>query len=441
MTTHVEVGRSWLAIGTMVVLLGGSAVVAAAAVNATPSPPDLEGRELTLARAISLTLQHNPSVQAYGIAEMQASASARQAGRGLNPEVSFEAENFAGSGALRGLSAGEFTLQLSQTFELGGKRSRAQEAAERVTDLVQLAADLNAHEVVAQTTRVFVGALQAQTELALAQELVVLARQDLSFVERRVAQGGASPVEVNRARIAVSMAVLAVERARRSLVAGRGELAARWNNPAPTFGEVVGALDTVGPVPSWDELSGLLAGSPSLQQWDLKVAQQTAEITLAQSLGKVDLQASAGIRHFRDNGENALVAAVAIPLPVRNKNQDGVVAAQFGLQKLAAERQAHYQRLMSELVRYYQELTNAYGQISALRGEILPMAELSMAEMDAAYHKGMFNLTDVLAVRRTWFEVKGAYTVSLASYQETAVAIDLLLGVHRLTSLTSKEKN
>ena len=55
-----------------------------------------------------------------------------------NPEIVFEAENIAGSGAFSGLQATEYTLSLSQRLELGGKRGarvRAAQAEARVATL------------------------------------------------------------------------------------------------------------------------------------------------------------------------------------------------------------------------------------------------------------------------------------------------------------------
>ena len=47
-----------------------------------------------------------------------------------NPEVSFEAENIAGTGAFSGLRATEYTLAVGQRLELGGKRGARVRAAE-----------------------------------------------------------------------------------------------------------------------------------------------------------------------------------------------------------------------------------------------------------------------------------------------------------------------
>ncbi len=89
-------------------------------------------------------------------AENEALARAEQAGRGFNPELGLEVENFIGSGDFSGFSSAEYTLFLAQTFQLGGKLSKQREAAGWNAEMVRLEARLQALDLQAQVTRVFV---------------------------------------------------------------------------------------------------------------------------------------------------------------------------------------------------------------------------------------------------------------------------------------------
>ena len=135
------------------------------------------------------------------------------------------------------------------------------------------------------------------------------------------------------------------------------------------------------------------------------------------------------------------MAAVSLPLQFRDKNDDGIRAAQFGLDRLGAERQAQYVAMLGQLARHYEQLATSYDQVIAMRNEILPLAEQSMAEVEAAHRKGLFSLTDVMATRRTWFEAQGDYFGALARYQEAAFEVALLLGDDSLNTLLTQEKN
>jgi cobalt-zinc-cadmium efflux system outer membrane protein len=59
---------------------------------------------------------------AVAVAIAMAEARRLQAGMRPNPQASLEIDNAFGSGDYRWMRAAEATLQLSQIFELGGKR-------------------------------------------------------------------------------------------------------------------------------------------------------------------------------------------------------------------------------------------------------------------------------------------------------------------------------
>ncbi|WP_375210685.1 TolC family protein [Hyphococcus sp.] len=90
---------------------------------------DMKTSPLTLEAAIARAGQAAPEVLQAALGSKAASAEADQAGRWLNPAVSLETENFAGSGTLEGFDAYETTLSFEQTFRLGDKRRLSERAA------------------------------------------------------------------------------------------------------------------------------------------------------------------------------------------------------------------------------------------------------------------------------------------------------------------------
>lgn len=393
--------------------------------------PDLSGQVLTMETALDLTQRYNPSRTDYALAESEARARADQAGRGPNPELDFEAENFAGSGDFSGFSGAEFTLALAQTFELGGKRSLARETADRQTELVRWEADWNALQLRKETIQAFTAVQAAQVKVQLAEEMAAVAEQDLEFIQRRLAKGAASVVDRNRAQVGVAASRLQVTTNRQILDAARVRLANLWNQPAATFASVQGDLEEISPLPNWEDLTRELANSPRWLRWDLEKALRRAEVANSAALGKIDLRATAGIRHYRDNGENAAVASLSIPLPVRNRNQGGQRAAQFHLERSASQRLTEQAAQRSDLSRQFEKLSTAREKITILREQILPLAEQSATSMNQAYHKGLYKLTDLLAVRRTWYQAQITYIDELASYWEASTEIELILGSTR----------
>jgi cobalt-zinc-cadmium efflux system outer membrane protein len=405
------------------------------------TPPDLEGRELILEVAIDLALQYNPGLKGYTAAENEALARAEQAGRGFNPELGLEVENFIGSGDYSGFSSAEYTLFLAQTFQLGGKLSKQREAAGWNAEMVRLEARLQALDLQAQVTRVFVEILTGQQEVSLARELVRLAEQDLKFVERRVKKGSTSPVEISRAQVALYSARMVLDSTRQALKIKKVQLSTLWNTTTPTFGSASGSLESVQPVPQWEELIHRLDQSPRLKRMELEAGSRRAELAVLQAQGKIDLTASAGIRHFSNTGDNAAVAAITIPLPVVNRNKDGIRAGQYGLDQVDALRQSQLVALREDLAGMHEQMTTAYIQVVTIRDEILPASEQALTQTNVAYRKGLFTLTDVISVRRTWFELSSRYFTALASYQSAAVEIARILGEQEPNNINPLEKD
>ncbi len=403
--------------------------------------PDLADIELTLEQAIELSLRHNPELQALETEAAATVESAAQAGRGPNPELGLEVENFAGSGTRHGFSATETTLSLAQTFELGGRRARAREAAGWDVEMVRWEIELTSAEISARTTRAFVEILAAKRELEFARSLLQLAEQDLEFVERMVRSGAVAPVAINRARVAVSYAGLEIDEADNKRRAARLQLAALWNLSDPTFPEVQGTLESCPEIPTWETLQGQLDEGPRMRQWDVEADRRRAALALARARGSIDLTASAGLRHNRENGDRAVVAAVTIPLPVRDRNQNGQIAARLRLDKVAAERRADTQGLTGRLAVQHTRLMTAHDQVETLVADILPVAKESVTQIDESYRKGLSTLTDVLAVKQTWFELSLRLIDAMKTEHLAAVDIDLILGAVRTDRLDYQESD
>ena len=403
------------------------------------TPPDLDGIQLTLQKALDLALEFNPSLKGYTAAENEALAWADQAGRGLNPELGLEVEDFLGSGPYNGFSSAQYTLFLAQTFQLGGKPAKKREAASWNAEIIRLEARLRAIDLRAAVTQVFIEILAARQEIALTEELVGLAEQDLEYIRRRVANGSLSPVEVNRAEVSLFSATMALNSAQQTLGTKRIQLATMWNTTEPTFGEISGSLDLVAPLRNWEDLAVQLDQSPRLDLFALEAEKRQAELALARVQGKIDLTASAGIRHYRDSGDNAAVASISIPLPVRNRNKDAIRAGQFGLEQVGALRQAQVVTLRADLANQHEQLSRTFLQATSIRQEILPASEKALTSANEAYRKGLFTQTDVISVRRAWFELNSLYYQALAGYQSAIVEIDRILGTHLSLSLTTLE--
>lgn len=383
---------------------------------------------LTLDEAWQRVLAGHPALAASAAGLQAREALVLQAGRGLNPELEFEVENFAGSGGFSALDEADLTLVLAQTWERGGKAGHRRALAEAELEAGRTADDLVHLTLRSDLERAWVQVLAARQRVALADTLARVADRDRQAVDRRVAAGAESRISAQRVRLEWSAARRERDRTRESLHAARLRLGSLWGDDQASFAPVDGELGRLVSVPSWTEVLGQIETSPATRLTTADLAGARAAVDLAASDGAVDLTTAAGLRHFRGSDDYAFVASVGIPLPVRDRNRDARRAAAADVARLEAGVHAAAVDLKAGLADAWKRLASSQSDVLAIRRDMLPAAVAALDEARSAYARGAYSLTDVLAVRRTWVEWELALVDALADHHLAAADLASLLG-------------
>ena len=392
------------------------------------SPAEPTGT-LTLPQALALALTRNPELAAFSQETRAREAAALQVGLLPNPALNISAENFANS-HLEGFDGPAVTLQFSQLIELGGKRMQRVRLAGLDRDLASWDYEAKRLDVLTDTRKALVQVLAAQEHLRLAQELLALAERVQRSAAERVHAGKVSPLEETKAGVVTATARLQLIAAQSELQAARVALAALWGTAAPRFERVEGKIEEiVTAIPSPEDMEGLIAQNPDVARWVTEIEQRQAALALARSHRMPDLTVSAGVREYADTGDTALVAGIAVPLPLFDRNQGTIQGSHYRLAKAEDERQAAEARVRSAFARSYLSLTTAQAEVLALRTEVLPAAQRAFEAATEGYHQGKFSYLEVLDAQRTLFDTRGRYLTSLTTYQTAAADLERLIGV------------
>jgi cobalt-zinc-cadmium efflux system outer membrane protein len=383
---------------------------------------------LTFESAWGRVLDRHPSLAAAA-ADLEARmADLDQAGRLPNPELEFEAENFAGTGEYGGFDAADLTLALAQTWERGGKAEGRRSVARGEIAVSRAAAELARQALRADLARAFVEVLAVQRHVALADSLARLAEEERIAVDRRVAAGAENRVAAQRVRLEAAAARRARDRTRQEWQASRERLGTLWGDDTARFPRVAGDLDAIVPVPDLEELLAGLEASPTARLRAAETERARAAADLARSLGAVDLTTSVGLRHFRGPDDYALVVSVGVPLAVRDSGKDVRRAAAADLAGAEAAMRASIVELKTELNEALSRLATSQSDLLAMRRDMLPTAASTLAEARRAYARGAYSLTDLLAVQRTWTEWQIAHVEALTRHHLAAIDLAVLLG-------------
>ncbi|MBA3903046.1 MAG: cobalt-zinc-cadmium resistance protein [Rhodocyclaceae bacterium] len=387
-------------------------------------PPAVEPvGPLTLEAALALALQASPDL-AVARREVDAvAATRRQAQLFPNPEVSLDTEDTGNRKGIR-----QMTLQLGQTFLLGGKRGARIEAAERARDVAEAELTTLRSAVRAAVMQAFYELLAAQERQRLARDSLDLARRALEVAARRVTAGKVSPVEETRARVALAAAQVELTQAAAELANTRKRLSATWGNPAPRFTQASGQLDAPPPLPALDELLARLDAAPETLRARREIERRDAVARLERTRRIPDVTISAGVQRKEELRDNVAVVGVSIPIPVFDRNQGNVLEALRRADKARDEQTAVGVRLRSELAQAYERLDAARREVDYIRQDILPGAQSVLDAATKGFELGKFTFLDVLDAQRTLFQGRGQYVRALADVQRAAANIEAILG-------------
>ena len=383
---------------------------------------------LTLRQALRLTVLQNPELSAADTQIRVAEGRLLQAGLRPNPTLFSEADNLTGSGRYRGTGLSENTLQISQLIELGGKRAARVRVAAHGRDLTGFDYEGKRLDVLVATTRAFIQTLTAQRRQALAEETAKLTEDFVPAIQRRVEAGATNLVEVTRAQNAVATARIEVQQSARDLATARQRLAASWGANTSRFTSVVGDLEELPATPAFSVLAARLDANPAVARFVAETDQRKAELSQARAAAVPDVTVALGPRYLAEDGDTTIRLNISLPLPLFDRNQGNIQAAQAELVRVGQLRHAAATQLTVALSEAYRALLAARQEVDTLKGTLLPGAENAFRQINEGYAAGRFGLLDVLDTRRTLVGARLQLLNAQAAYQSTLSEIEGLTG-------------
>ena len=270
-----------------------------------------------------------------------AQARAQQAAALPNPTLSYDRENFSGSGPYSGNRAAENTLAVNQPLELWGKRRARVQAAQAEA----LAADLRAGQQrwwsAGQLAQVYSAAEASERRYALATEALSLIEQDAQAVAALVREGREATLRSVQAQSEVESARATLDEARAIRDAAFARLSAWAMLPTPVATVGNSLLDRE-PKASLVQTNDPL--SVQVTQAELEAASRLVTVEKRRALP--DVSAAVGLRRFEETGDDAMTAGITLTVPLFDRNRGGIRAAYADQRaaeaRLTAQKQAAY---------------------------------------------------------------------------------------------------
>ena len=380
---------------------------------------------LTLEQALRLASETNPNVRAKEFELKAVGASEITAGLRPNPTANFLAEQFGGASSA---SQTQYTINIGQPIELGGKRQRRIDSATAQTKVTtHELADLR-RQIDFQVKKTFTDILVAKDALALSEQNLS-ALDELEKIQRlRAEKGDLSGLELLR----IQVQRFAFERdaadARQALRAAKIGLRSLIGADKVTDDfDAAGSLELRQSSYTQSELyRRALDTRPDIRAAEAARNKAKADINLAKANAWWDVTPQ--VEYQRIGPDNTIGFGFGLPLRIFDRNQGEIARTRADALRVDAVRDAVVIRALSEVDTALAAVDTERGKVEVLRDTYLPKAKQARETVEFAYRRGGVSLLDYLDAQRTYRETALQYLQALGNYQTAIYLLEAAVG-------------
>jgi cobalt-zinc-cadmium efflux system outer membrane protein len=381
---------------------------------------------LTLAEALDHAGRHRQELTAFSDDLDAAASTMRHADRPLNPELGVEWDNLGGDSPADEVR--ETTVSLRQPFEIGGKPLARKNRGQAEILRLQRQRTLVWLDIAAEVREAFVAVQVARARLALHQEAEQIAVELAGLTHERVAAGDLAATEETRAEAGKAETRAETQRLQRLLTEAEQDLTLALAEPELTRVTTTDPLPLEVAIPDRQTMLAMMDAAPLLA---LRVSESThaaTDLALEQANAWSDPALSLAVREAAGKDGRALTLGLSMPLPLFQRNQVAVAAANAQLRKANRNEAATAHRLRTELLKVHGQLLASDQEARTLRLDALSRAQAAAEAVREGFRFGKFRYSDVLEATNSQVRVKARHLDALLDLNRAAIALDRLLG-------------
>ena len=392
---------------------------------------------LSLASALAQARTQNPQVAIARSRVSEAEGMRVQAGLIPNPVLYATSENTPLGGS-QPFTFGNDTddyVYLNQKIELGGKRSRRVAFASEKVGQMTIQSEIATQQLLARVaTAYWMAAGSAAVDQLYKREVSTLDDM-VDYNRARVKRGATAEADLIRIQLESDrlkgQARLAAEQARRSLIALYREMGASSFPDSVAFADRLDDLGAIQP----PDIQTVLRDRPEMRAARAGVKQAEANFNLQRANALPDPQLMAGYKRFSGSkpftGQNTLFFGFQVPLPIFDRNQGQIAAAQA---KVMGAKEA----VTDQEIAIRAEVASALSDYASRRQALLDVlprmahrAALSDQIAEGAYRLGGADILRFLDAARIDIETQVLLVQTLIDYHLSVVNVELVTGMLR----------
>jgi cobalt-zinc-cadmium efflux system outer membrane protein len=393
-----------------------------------PSEPMMRLEDLE-----AMALQRNPTLAQADAAIRAAQGRRKQAGLFPNPLAGYFLEEFAFRSPGQTAEQGAF---IEQTIPLGGKLSKARRVVEYEENGATALAEAQRMRVTNSIRLLYYETLGAQRLVELRDDLSQLAREAVNITKELSNVGQADRPDQLEIEIEAERAEIEFLKAQNDWTRSWNTLAIMVGNPGLPPARLAGNLEEELPKLNDDEWLFLLQNeSPQMRVARMELLRANAVLERARAERIPDLFLRGGLGYNYERFEPVVPSIagqrkglegrfeVGINVPIFNRNQGGIAAAQAEYDIAHRELDRVRLSLTSRFSDGLREYRNAQQMVDRYRTQVVPRAReayrtylTNFRQMAAAYPQ-------VLIAQRTLFQVEVEYAQALVQLRESVVRL------------------
>ena len=329
-------------------------------------------------------------------------------------------------------NSGQLFTQVSQLFELAGKRGYRIESAGFGAQSAEAAFEDAVRQLGFTVKDTYYRTQLAQRRLVLAEENRERFSRILDINTIRFKKGYIAEVDLIRIRLQMVDFQSQVIQSLQEAESAKGELRQLLRLSPKTVLELTTELGFRRIDPDIEKLRvAALAVRPDIRAKRYTFSQRESDLKLAKAYRIPDVTIGAGYAvqgaQGPDNpGQVALNAG--IPLPLFNRNQGGIRQAEVSLQSAEADLDKTVNRVENEVEVAYRNLLQSRRLVEAYFGEVLEDARSTFSIVERAYERGGATILDLLDAARTSRTIQQNYIEALFDYQHHLFQLESAVG-------------
>jgi cobalt-zinc-cadmium efflux system outer membrane protein len=386
-----------------------------------------QGPLVSLLELQKVAAENNPTLRQAETEIRAAQARRQQSGLYPNPTVGYTGDEIRG-GSIGGGKNGFF---VSQPIVTSGKLGKSRKILAEEVRLSEVEAEEQKMRVENAVRIAFYRVLAAQ-EMVEAQRDLARIAQDNAETERRLSNTGqADEPEVLQAEVAARRMQMAVRVRENTLRQEWRGLTAVLGKPDLALQVVAGNLEADLPQLNEEQVVETIAkDSPAVRIASISTARSQAVLTRAKAEPVPDLQVRAGAEYSGEQltGINRSVgwegiAEVGVTLPLWNRNQGNIAAAQQDIDRAQREERRVELTLRERAAAMLDQYASAKIMADEYRDGILPRATKAYSLLVDKYGKMLASYPVVLDSQKTLYQLHQEYIATLENVWTAGIAL------------------